>query len=105
MKKEKESHWYHWFFDLCQAIWDFFTWTVDIMKDELYIITTDEMTRLKQNALNLMDKLPEDLKDALITVEFLKQEIEKSTGVKIKGIEIKHADGGLNDKWIFEISW
>ncbi len=59
------------------------------MKDEIYVITHDEMTRLKQNALNLLDKLPSSLKDALIIVEFMKKHIEESTGVKVKGINIK----------------
>jgi hypothetical protein len=59
------------------------------MEDELFIITHDDMERLKMKALNLLDNLPRDLKEALIVVEFMKQNIEETTGVKIKGIEIK----------------
>ena len=59
------------------------------IKDEIHIITQDEATRYKQNALLILKMLPEDLKEALITLAFVQKHIEEVTGAKVKGINIK----------------
>ena len=59
-------------------------------EDNIYVITHDEMTRLQQNALNLLDKLPEDLEEALIVIEFMKEKIKETTGREVKQIKIKN---------------
>ena len=61
---------------------------IKIMDDEIIMITDDEMSRLKQEDLHLLDKLQKDLKEALIIIEFMKKHIEESTGVKVKKIGI-----------------
>jgi len=59
------------------------------MKHEIFIYQKEDMELMKEKAIGLLEHLPDDLKSALIIVAFLKEHIEKETGVKIKGIEVK----------------
>ena len=59
------------------------------MKDEVFVYTEEDMVMMKEKALLLLKHLPSDLKSSLIIVAFLKEHIEKSTGLKIKGIKVE----------------
>ncbi len=58
-------------------------------KDELVIVTGDEMESLKGFSLTLMKFLPADEMTALLVVTLLKEHIEQHMTKKVKAIKIK----------------
>ena len=56
---------------------------------DVYVITHDEMKRLKKDAEKLLDVLPEDDTQAMLTIVFLKELMEKAIGKKILKIEVR----------------
>ena len=63
--------------------------TIIMTKDKVFIYTTEDMDMMKEKAIELLKYLPSDLKSALIIVGFLKEHIEKTTGIKINKIEVE----------------
>jgi len=57
-------------------------------KDELYIITNEELEDLKNYAIKMMEVLPTEERTALLAVSFLKELMEQSMGKKVKGIKV-----------------
>ena len=60
---------------------------IDGKEGVLYIVTGFEMEELKRHANRLMKVLPEDPNNALITIQFLKTQMEKVIGRKVEGIK------------------
>ena len=61
-------------------------------RDELFIITDEEMEQLKVYANRLLDSLPSEPTTALLTIAFLKELMEQELGRKVKGIVVKGAE-------------
>jgi len=57
-------------------------------KDELFIISHEEMVELKKQAHHLIAVLPNQPNTALLTITFLKEVMEQEIGKKVKGIKV-----------------
>ncbi len=57
-------------------------------KDELFIISHEEMAELKKQANRLLKLLPNQPNTALLTIVFLKELMEEEIGKKVKGIKV-----------------
>ena len=58
------------------------------MTDELFIITGEQMERMKKKGKEIVGMLPADDREAYLTILFVKAHFEAVTGFREKGIKI-----------------